>query len=147
MWSKLRHLAAGFCLLALTACTTGMVLGNDAHCTGSTELITQVSGACNRIIEELTEVENESIAVQTSDIAPFATVDWQLTVELGAVTVTFTDFRGNAQTTEVTPTHPGSGSVRVQLDPLNRLNWSITPVGGVATGVDYQLKFICDCLP
>lgn len=147
MWLRLKCALAGLGLLALTACSSGMVLGNEASCSVSTALLTQVTGECARTIDELTETENESIAVQTPDVAPFTTVDYELTVESGRVAITFTDFRGNAHTTEVTRTSPGGGSVRIQLDPLNRLNYSLTPLDGPAKGVEYKLKFICDCLP
>ena len=133
-------------LLALTACTSGMAFG-EASCTTSTALLTQVTGECTRSIEELTEADHESLAIQTADVAPFTTVDWQLTVEAGRVEIKFTDFRGTEQVTEVTPSSPGSGSVRLQLDPLNRLNFSLTPLDGPAEGVEYELKFVCDCMP
>jgi hypothetical protein len=147
VWSWLRRLLAALSLLALTACTSGMVFGSEASCSGSTALLTQVTGECSRTIEELAETENESIAVSTADVAPFTTVDWQVTVESGTVEVTFTDFRGNATTTQVTRSSPGSGSIRIQLDPLNRINFSLAPLDGPATGVQYKLKFVCDCMP
>jgi hypothetical protein len=146
VWLKLVRVAAGLCLLALTACAPGMVLG-EANCLGSTELITQVSGQCTRTFDDLKETENDSIAIQTSDVSPFVTVDWEAQVETGRVAITFTDFHGNEHTTEVTPRSPGSGTVRVQLDPLNRIRFTLTPLDGPATGVKYELNFVCDCLP
>lgn len=134
-------------LIALAGCSAGMALGTGATCTISTALLTQVTGDCSRTFDELAETANEGIAVSTADIAPFTSVDWEMTVESGRVAVTFTDFRGNAQTTEVTPASPGSGSMRIQLDPINRINFTLEPLGGPAEGVEYQLKFVCDCMP
>jgi hypothetical protein len=145
--SRLYRLCALLSLLAVTACNTGAVGFGEAACSTSSALLTQVSGECKRSIESLDEVENESVTITTPDVAPFATVDWQATVESGRVEVKFTDFRGNEQLTEVTPDNPGSGSVRVQLDPLNRINFTLTPLDGTAEGVEYELKFVCDCMP
>ncbi len=147
MLSRLMRWGIGLALLTLTACASGMVLGGQAACTGSTVLLTQVTGECTRSLDELTEVVDESIAIQTADIAPFVTVDYVLTVETGRVAITFTDFHGNEQTTEASRTDPGSGSVRVQLDALNRLQFKLAPVDGTAEGVAYELKFVCDCMP
>jgi hypothetical protein len=119
----------------------------EASCTVSTALLTQVTGECTRSIDKLAEEENESIAIQTAEVAPFTTVEWTLTVESGRVAISFSDFRGDEQTTEVTPENPGSGSVRVQLDPLNRLNFTLAPLDGPAEGVEYKLDFVCDCMP
>jgi hypothetical protein len=145
VWSKLVRVLALLSLLPLAACG-GLVLG-QAKCAGSTELITQVSGQCTRTFEELKEAENDSIAVQTSDITPYATVNWEAEVEKGRVEVSFTDFHGNEHPTEITPSSPGSGSVRVQLDPLNRIRFTLTPLDGPATNVTYKIDFVCDCLP
>jgi hypothetical protein len=146
MFIKLMRLLAGIGMLALTACS-GMVLGGQASCTGSTLMLTQVTGECSRTIEELSETANEGLGVQTADVAPFTTVDYVVTVESGRVAVTFTDFHGNKQTDEATSTSPVTGSVRVQLDPLNRINFSLEPLDGPAEGVEYKLKFVCDCMP
>jgi hypothetical protein len=132
--------------LLLSACA-GSVLGGQAACTGSVELITQVSGECNRTIETLDEAETQHIAVQTMDVSPFATVDFSVSVDEGAVLVKFTDARGNDKEYEVTPGSPATGSLRVQLDPLSRINFDLEPVNGPATGVEYQLTFVCDCMP
>jgi hypothetical protein len=110
-------------------------------------LITQVSGECERSIETLEEAETQRIAVQTVDVSPFATVDFTVRVDEGTVLVTFTNSRGSEETFEAVPGSPASGSVRVQLDPLNQIKFKLTPVGGPVTGVDYQLEFVCDCLP
>jgi hypothetical protein len=144
--AKLLRWMAGLVLLALTACT-GMVLGGQASCSGSTVLLTQVTGECTRTIDELAEEDTESLAVQTADIAPFTTVDYEVTVETGRVAVTFTDFRGNKQTVDATRTIPATGSVRLQLDALNRINFSLTPLEGTAEGVEYKVTFVCDCMP
>jgi hypothetical protein len=146
MFIWLMRLLAGTGMLALTACS-GMVLGGQASCTGSTLMLTQVTGECSRTFEELSETANEGLGVQTADVAPFTTVDYEVTVESGRVAVTFTDFHGNKQTDEATPTSPVTGSVRVQLDPLNRINFSLEPLDGPAEGVEYNLKFVCDCMP
>jgi hypothetical protein len=147
MFSKLMRSLLMVALLALTACTSGMVLGGGASCEGSTVLLTQVTGKCTRTFDELAEPVDESIAVQTADIAPFTTVDIEVTVESGTVAVTFTDFHGNEQTTEVTARNPGADSIRIQLDPLNRINFKLAPVDGPAEGVHYELNFVCDCMP
>jgi hypothetical protein len=147
LFASLFRVLALLGLLALTACTSGMVLGGQASCSGSTLLLTQVTGECTRDIDELSEVADESIAVQTADIAPFATVEYELTVETGRVAITFTDFHGNEQTTEATPGSPATGSVRLQLDPLNRINFKLAPLDGPAADVSYQLNFVCDCMP
>jgi hypothetical protein len=132
--------------LLLTACA-GTVLGGQATCIGSVELITQVSGECSRTIETLDEAETQHIAVQTMDVSPFATVDFQVTVDEGTVLVKFTNSRGNAEEFEASPGNPASGSVRVQLDFVGQINFELEPVDGPATGVEYQLEFVCDCMP
>lgn len=147
MFSRLVRVLGVVPLLALTACTSGMVLGAGAACEGSTVLLTQVTGECTRTFDELAETAEESIAVQTADVAPYATVDIEVTVESGAVELTFVDFHGNEKTTPVTPASPGAASVRVQLDPLNRITFKLAPVDGPAQGVSYKLKFVCDCMP
>ena len=147
MISSFMRILAMLGLLALTACTSGMVLGGQASCSGSTVLLTQVTGECTRDIDELSEATDESIAVQTADIAPFATVEYELTVETGRVAITLNDFHGNEQTSEAAPGSPATGSVRIQLDPLNRINFKLAPLDGSAEGVRYQLNFVCDCMP
>ncbi len=147
MVSKLMRWLTGVSLLALTACTSGMVLGGAANCSGSTVLLTQVTGECTRRIEELSEEDPESIVVQTADAAPFATVAYEVTVETGKVAITFTDFQGNEHSTEAAPRSPATGSVHVQLDLLSRINFKLIPVEGAAEGVDYNIKFVCDCMP
>ncbi len=148
MTSRLLRWLAGLSLLAVTACTgSGLVLGGSANCTSSIELITQVSGACTRTLETLEAEDGESIAIQTSDPAPFATVEFELSVEAGQAAIIFTDVHGDKITTEATPGSPATGSVRVQLDPLSRINFKIAPVDGTAEGVEYKLSFVCDCMP
>jgi len=132
---------------AVLAACAGSVLGGQATCSGSVALITQVSGECERTIETLEAVETQHIAVQTVEVAPFATVDFVVRVSEGTVQVTFTDSRGNEETVEATPGNPASGSVRVQLDPFNRINFELAPVDGPASGVEYYLEFVCDCMP
>ncbi len=132
---------------ALLAGCAGSVLGGQATCTGSVALITQVSGECERTIETLEEAETQHIAVQTVEVAPFTTVDFLVRVAEGTVRVTFTDSRGNEQTVEAVPGSPATGSVRVQLDAFNRINFELAPVDGPASGVEYYLEFVCDCMP
>ena len=132
---------------AVLAACSGSVLGGQASCSGSVALITQVSGECERTIETLEEAEAQHIAVQSADVAPFATVDFVVRVSEGTVQVTFTDSRGNEQTVEATPGNPATGSVRVQLDVFNRINFELAPVDGPASGVEYYLEFVCDCMP
>jgi hypothetical protein len=131
----------------LLAACAGAVLGGRADCTGSAALLTQVTGECERTIETLAEAETQHIGVQTADLAPFATVDFLVTVDSGTVRVTFTDYRGEAHTAEAAPGEPASGSVRVQLDALNQINFELAPAGGEASGVAYTLSFVCDCMP
>jgi hypothetical protein len=133
-------------LLAMSACA-GTVLGGKANCSGSAALITQVTGECERTIDELTEAETQHIAVQTADLAPFATVDFEVSVDSGRVRVIFVDSRGDEQSSEAWRDHPASGNVRVQLDPLNQINFKLEPVGGPAGEVAYHLSFVCDCMP
>ncbi len=133
-------------LAALPACA-GSVLGGQARCTGSTALITQVSGECERTIESLSEAETQRIAVQTTDVVPHATVDFQVSVDRGQVRITFVDSQGDTQSEEAAPGSPASGSVRVQLDPLNQIKFDLEPVGGEAEGVEYHITFLCDCMP
>ncbi len=144
---RLLRLAGMVALVGLTACTSGMVLGGAASCSGSTLRLTQVTGQCERTIDKLQKAETQRIAVQTSDAAPFATVDFEVTVETGQVDVTFTDYKGDKHTTSATPDSPASGSVRVQLDPLSQIKFELAPVGEAPTGVKYQLSFVCDCMP
>jgi hypothetical protein len=133
-------------LIVLPACA-GSVLGGQANCIGSVELITQVSGECQRTIDSLTEKTTERIAVQTADVVPFATVDFVVTVDSGQVVVTFRDAQGDPKSAEASPGSPVEGSIRLQLNPLNQITFDLEPVGGEATGVEYQLSFVCDCMP
>lgn len=132
---------------SLLAACAGSVLGGQATCSGSVALLTQVSGECERTIETLEKAETQRIAVQTAEVAPFATVDFIVRVEAGTVRVTFKNSRGNEETFEASPGSPASGSVRVQLDPLNQINFELAPLDGTATGVAFQLEFVCDCMP
>jgi hypothetical protein len=132
--------------LALTGCM-GSVISGQAACDSDVSQITQITGECTRTIDALEKKETQHIAVQTSDIVPFATVDIQVTVETGTVKVTFKDARGNVQEEEASPDNPATLSVPVQLDGLNQINFDLEPVGGPATGVDYALSFVCECLP
>jgi hypothetical protein len=134
-------------VFSLAACLPGAVLGEKARCTGSAERITQVIGECERTIEKLGESDTQTIAVQTMDVAPFATVDFAVAVDSGLVAVTFTDHQGHEQTVHASPGQPATGSVRVRLDPLNQIKFDLAPVEGEATGVRYHIRFVCDCLP
>lgn len=142
----LLRLLATLTLLALAACA-GTVLGGQAKCSGSPALLTQVTGECERTLSELKEAQTERIAVQTPDLAPFATVEFEVSVASGRVKVTFVDYKGDAQSTEAAPGRPASGSVRVQLDPLNQINFKLEPVDGPAKDVSYRINFVCDCMP
>lgn len=143
----MKPLVLFLCLsLALSACV-GNTVSAQAACTSDVAQITQITGECTRTLDQLEDQETQHIAVQTSDVMPFATVDFTVTVEQGAVDVTFVDSRGNTQTTQATPGHPATGSLPVQLDPLNQIKFDLTPVGGPAQGLAYQLNFVCDCLP
>jgi hypothetical protein len=133
-------------LIVLPACA-GSVMGGQASCSGSVALITQVSGECERTIDSLTDKTTERIAVQTVDVAPFTTVDFQVSVERGQVLVTFRDAQGDAKSAEASPGNPVEGSLRVQLNPLNQITFDLEPVGGEAAGVEYQINFVCDCMP
>ncbi|MCC7359191.1 MAG: hypothetical protein IT317_06930 [Anaerolineales bacterium] len=132
--------------LALSACV-GNTLSAQAACDSDVSQITSITGECTRTIDTLEEKDTQHLAIQTSDVMPFATVDFTVTVEQGAVDVTFVDSRGNTQTTPATPGHPATGSWPVQLDPLNQIKFDLTPVGGPAQGVASHLSFVCDCLP
>lgn len=142
----LRPLFAGLSAAVLAACS-GAVLGTGADCTSSTALLTQVTGECTRTLERLDEAAPQVIAIQTADVAPFATVEFEVTVDGGQVDVTFTDSRGNDATARARPGAAASGQVRIQLDALNQIRFTLTPVDGAATGVTYTLQFVCDCLP
>jgi hypothetical protein len=134
------------CLAALPACA-GSVLGGQAKCSGSVALITQVSGECERTIDSLTDAQTERIAVQTVDVVPHATVDYAVTVDRGRVRISFVDSSGDTEAAEASPGDPVSGSVRVQLNPLNQISFELEPVGGEASGVEYHISFVCDCMP
>jgi hypothetical protein len=110
-------------------------------------LITQVSGECERTIDSLTDKTTERIAVQTVDVVPFATVDFLVSVDRGQVRVTFMDAQGDAKSAEASPGSPAEGSIRLQLNPLNQITFDLEPVGGEAAGVEYEISFICDCMP
>lgn len=146
MTRPLRLYSLALAALLLAACA-GTVVGGEANCTGSVALITQVSGECRHALDTLEETAAQRIAIQTTDVSPFATVTFTVTVEEGAVQVKFINNRGEAETFEATPGSPATGSVRVQLDLFNRINFDLEPVGGPASGVAYQLSFVCDCLP
>jgi hypothetical protein len=135
-----------FLALMVAACSGG-VLGTGADCTGSTALVTQVSGSCTRSIDELSEAETQSIVVQTSDVAPFASIDLVVAVETGSVDVTIVDARGDKQTVRAGPGRDASASLRIRLDALNRIRFDLAPVDGPARNVSYELQFVCDCLP
>jgi hypothetical protein len=124
-----------------------MVAGGRANCTGSTVPLTQVLGECTLGIDELSEASPQTIAVQTSDPAPFATVTYELTVKEGRARITFVEALGEEVAAEATPGSPATGSVRVQLDPLSRITFDLEPVGGPASGVEYKVSFVCDCMP
>jgi hypothetical protein len=132
--------------LALSACV-GNALSGQAACNSDVAQITQITGDCTRTIETLEEAETQHIAIQTSDVMAFATVDFVVTVEKGLVAVTFVDSRGNTQTKQASPDQPATGSVPVQLDPLNQIKFDLAPVDGPAEGVEYELHFLCDCMP
>ena len=132
--------------LALSACV-GNTLSAQAACTSDVAQITQITGECSRTIETLDNADTQHIAIQTSDVMPYATVDIAVTVEKGAVEVSFVDSRGNPQTAQATPGRPATLSLPVQLDPLNQIKFDLAPVDGPAEGVAYQLTFLCDCLP
>jgi len=138
-------------LLALAAVLLCACVGNtlsaQAACTSDVGQIVQITGECTRTLDTLAELETQHIAIQTADVMPFATVDLTVSVEQGAVTVTIIDSRGNTQTAEAAPGRPGTLSVPVQLDPLNQIKFDLAPVDGPAEGVEYQLNFVCDCLP
>ncbi len=140
------YVATGLALLALAACT-GNVLSGRAACTGSTVLLTQVTGECDRTIDELAKVEAQHIAIQTSEMAPFVTVDFELAVDQGQARILFIDSQGEQQAADAARGQPASGSVRVRLDALNQISFKLEPVGGLASGVTYHLKFVCDCMP
>lgn len=132
--------------LWLTGCG-GLVLGVGATCEGATAFLTQVSGQCEREIEELAEAETQSIAVQTSEFMPFANVDYAISVEAGTVEARFVDSSGNAKTFRITPDAPISGSLTVQLDAFNQIKFDLTPIDGPAQNVTWEVNFLCECLP
>lgn len=132
--------------LAVSACV-GNTLSAQAACTSHVAQITQITGDCSRTIETLDKADTQHIAIQTSDVMPFATVDIAVTVEKGTVAVSFVDARGNTQTAQASPGSPAALSLPVQLDPLNQIKFDLTPVDGPAEVVAYQLNFVCDCLP
>ena len=117
-----------------------------ADCT-STNAITQVTGECTRTLATLNEPRTEHVAVRTSDVQPFATVAYEVSVESGAVIVIFSDIVDSELTAAATPGQPARGQARVRLDPLNQINFGLAPVEGTATGVTYHVTFVCDCLP
>lgn len=139
-------LSLGLAAVALAACS-GAVLGTGADCTSSTALLTQVTGECTRTLDLLEEAAPQTIAIQTTDVAPFATVEFEVTVADGQVEVTFTDSRGDDVSARARPGTPATGQVRLRLDALNQIRFTLTPVDGAATGVAYTLQFVCDCLP
>lgn len=140
------RIALTLAALTLSACV-GNTLSAQAACVSDVGQIVQITGECSRTIETLAEAETQHLAIQTSDVMPFATVEIAVTVEQGAVEVKFVDSRGNTQTAEAAPGQPATLSVPVQLDPLNQIKFDLTPLDGPAEGVEYQLNFVCDCLP
>jgi len=132
--------------LCLSGCG-GLVLGAGAVCESATSLLTQVTGECEREIEELAEAETQSIAVQTSEFMPFTEVEYTITVESGAVEARFVDSSGNTKSFRVTPEAPLTGSITVQLDAFNQIKFDLTPIDGPAKNVSWNVDFVCECLP
>lgn len=132
--------------LGLSGCG-GLVLGVGATCESATAFLTQVSGQCEREIEELAEAETQSIAVQTSEFMPFTAVDYAISVETGTVEAHFVDSSGNTKTFRITPEAPVSGSLTVQLDAFNQIKFELVPVDGSAKNVSWEVDFLCECLP
>lgn len=134
------------CTLGLAGCGN-VVLGVGATCEGATSFFTQVTGQCEREIEEMTEAETQSIAVQTSEFMPFVEVDYVIAVKTGALEATFVDASGNTKTVRLTPGEPASGSLSMQLDAFNQIKFDLKPMDGSAKDVRWEINFVCDCLP
>jgi hypothetical protein len=109
--------------------------------------MTQVTGSCEREMDELAEAETQSIAVQTSEFMPFTTLDYAIAVQTGTVEASFVDSGGNTKTYRITPSAPASGSIKVQLDAFNQIKFDLKPIDGPATEVSWQVDFVCECIP
>lgn len=132
--------------LGLAGCGN-IVLGVGATCESGTSFMTQVTGTCEREIEELAETETQSIAVQTSEFMPFAELDYAISVGTGTLEASFVDSSGNTKTYRITPEAPATGSITVQIDAFNQIKFDLKPLDGSAKAVSWQVKFVCECLP
>jgi hypothetical protein len=135
-------------LMALAACRPGpaRTAPLSVNCQ-SVNAITQVTGECERTLATLTAPQTEQIAVRTADVQPYATVDYEVTVESGSVIVIFSDVGQSEVTAQAAPGQPARGQARVRLGLLNQITFGLAPVNGSASGVTYRVKFVCDCLP
>lgn len=132
--------------LGLAGCGN-IVLGVGARCEGATSFMTQVTGTCEREIEELTVTETQSIAVQTSEFMPFADIAYAISVKTGTVEASFVDSSGNTKTYRITPDSPITGSITVQIDAFNQIKFDLKPLDGSAKDITWQVDFVCECLP
>jgi len=136
-------IAAAF---GLSACSLSPAVQTRPNC-ASVNALTQVTGECQRRLETVSEPRTEHVAVQTVDLQPYATLEYEVTVESGMVIVIFSDVEASEVTAQAAPGQPARGQARVRLDPLNQINFGLAPADGPAGGVTYRIKFVCDCLP
>jgi hypothetical protein len=139
------HLLVTLCLLALNAC--GGAAAAPATCHGVTTDAAQLAGDCTRTIDRLAEAETQHLSVKTSSARPYVSVAVTLTVQSGMVAATFVNERGDIQTIQAAADQPAAANLSVQLDSLNQIDFDLAPVGGSVEGVDYQVSYLCACLP
>ncbi len=133
--------------LALAACASGAGPARPQPDCTSNNALTQVSGECERTLDSLAEPKTEHIAVPTTDIQPYATVEYEVRVQTGSVIVVFSDVEQSELTAQAMPGQPARGQARVRLDPLNQINFGLAPVEGAASGITYHVKYVCECMP
>lgn len=129
-----------------TACA-GDVFARGPKCSSGINADFGVSGECTRTYDTLSEEATERIGVNTNDVTPSVEVTYGLSVETGRVSITFDTISTGTVSKTAEPGSPVTGAIRMTLDAFNQLKFRLTPEGGDATGVSYEIHFDCECMP
>lgn len=132
--------------MLLSACA-GDVLSRGAACGSGINPELGVSGRCTRAYEELEQETLERIGINTNDVLPRVSVEYELTVERGTVSIAFETLGGTTVTSTAGPGRPISGQVQMTLNALSQLTFRLVPENGPAANVAYVIKFACECVP
>ena len=139
-------LALAFALF-FAACNIGPAMSLQMKCSTQMTGGLEIEGTCQEEIDDLTGEFKRSIVIQTVYLLPKIRLFITGEVSEGSFTILVKDESGQEVTQTARPDRPLDMHIIGRLDALNSMAFTLLPGGAGAKGIQYEVRFECECLP